>query len=152
MKGSIFNEPIYILSERYYINYMPIVEMFIKPNRDSFHVTNFLDLYINDNPEFSFAIYRVEGEKKIKKGGKYSSKFFMISKDEFKFFIRTRSLERPVIYFHREYEEDHRYSRIDRTLLCLCSTQEVKKELESAGLQKVKEQIKDFLLGKEQNK
>ena len=148
----MFNELIYISGKEYYINYMPITEMFIKPNKDSFHVTNFLDLYINDNPEFKFAIYRVEGEKKIKKGGKYCSKFFMISKEEFKFSIKTKSLGRPVIYFHTECGEDHRYSKIDRALLCLCSTQEVKTELEDIGLQVIKEQIKDFLLGKEKNK
>lgn len=149
---SIFNKPIYLFKDGcykvYYINYIPIRDMFIRTDKEGFHVSLFSDLSINDDLNFKFAVYRVEGEKRIKSGGKVASKFFLISNKKFLFSKKWKENYRPLIYIHSEDEKiDNRYSNIHRILLCICSDNGMKEELSSLGLLDVKEQIKSLLLG-----
>ena len=148
MGVAIFNEIIYISGKKFYINYVPIHDMFIRSSREGFHVSFFSDLSINDDLNFKFAVYRVDGEKRIKSGGKVASKFFLISNEKFLFSKKWKKNYRPIIYIHSEDEKiDNRYSNIHRILLCICSDNEMKEELNSLGLLDVKEQIKSLLLG-----
>ena len=151
---AIFNEIIYISGKKFYINYVPVMETVMSKSmplkeRGSFHITYLKNLLINQDPDFQFAIYRVDGTEYYTR--KYQIIYFMLSKDKFYISLDLhKNHYRPVLYIHKKNNEFSQvFSRIDRILSCLFSSYEIKEEFtDELGLKEVKDMIKELLLKK----